>query len=592
MICALQAEELVPEVDSLAQKAIRRGFSRSVFYPLFNRFRVIEKVEEDTLTLVLPEITLNYFRQYEGYQINNIHIQVMKPFGSYYDNSRDFFSFLEDKANKLHIDTRDFVIMNNLLFSKGDRIDPFIFAESERYLRQNSFIFDSGIVVEPVAGKKEADIYVYIQDVWNMRVTGNYDTTKEKGRLELKDINFLGSGGTLKVNLKKNPRYVNEYKPDVQYDYYRLFDKYGVGSFYYLSETGVIHYGFGGNQNFVQPWVCFLGGANFDWWRTRQSVIQNDTLSESQNINYSEQDIWVGYNSVLENQKLLVGKYKHFILAGRMIQRNYHSLPDTHRIYYQDNFFFLGGLTLIKRVFYQDSYIFSFGKTEDIPVGRKFDLIAGRQYGNVDDKSYYGISSTFSFYLDDLGYFFNNTRYGTYINSKDFDNGLFDSDLLYFTNLHYFHPFRYRTYLSMRYSKSINPISRGDLIDINNEDGLRGFDTGYLFGDKRFVVNFENDVFMPYTLMGFNTAFISFLDFSYLAKQGDHLFSNDPHYAFGFGLRLKNEHLVFSTIQLTFGIYPDGDQYGLKNYRFYNQFQPYYQFNRMNYSKPGVFTWD
>ncbi len=582
---------ITSEADSIAEKITNNEISNSFIYSIIKRYIVIQKANNDSSNIVLPQITLNYFKQYENYTIRSIRIKIIKPFGANESTEKNLFTVMEYTANKVHSDSKDFVVKNNLFFKEGDKIDPYMFAESERYLRQNNYIFYSGIIIDPVYETKEADILVFVQDLWSIRVAGNYDSANEKGRIEVRDINFLGFGGTLKFNLKKNNNYISKYKPDFQYDYYRLFDKYGVGSIYYQSDQDIIHYGFGANQSFVQPWMSYLGGANFDWWRTKQSVIQNDTLSVSQSINYSEQDIWLGYNSVLEKSDTLVGKYKHMIIAGRMIQRNYHSIPNIHKEYYQDNYFFIGGLTLLKRVFYQDSYIFSFGKTEDIPIGSKIDLIAGTEMGNYDNKAYFGVNSTISIFSNELGYFLNNTRYGSYVNGKKFEKGLFDIEQMYFTNLHYKWNMKFRNFLSLRYSKSLNPLKESDLIDINKQDGLRGFSTGLLTGDKRIVLNYENDMFLPFTFFGFNTAVISFFDIALLAQPHEDLFTRQLNYGFGFGLRLKNEHLIFSTIQLTLGFYPQGDKYGLNWYRFYNQYQPYYQFNRMYYSKPGVFKW-
>ena len=59
--------------------------------------------------------------------------------------------------------------------------------------------------------------------------------------------------------------------------------------------------------------------------------------------------------------------------------------------------------------------------------------------------------------------------------------------------------------------------------------------------------------FTPYEPLGFKMTLFTFLDGGLLGYH-DNLFKNDPWCAFGIGLRVRNERLVFRTLQIRLGI--------------------------------------
>ena len=70
-------------------------------------------------------------------------------------------------ANKIHINTREEVIQEFLLFKSGDTLSMQILAESERILRSQPFIYDATIKTINVRPDK-VDILVKTQDNWSL----------------------------------------------------------------------------------------------------------------------------------------------------------------------------------------------------------------------------------------------------------------------------------------------------------------------------------------------------------------------------------------------------------------------------------------
>ena len=78
--------------------------------------------------------------------------------------------------------TRDGIIRQYLLFERGDTIDPYSLADSERLLRQLSYINDARILVVPVTGPDNGvAVIVEYRDRWPYGATGKI---KDFGRYE------------------------------------------------------------------------------------------------------------------------------------------------------------------------------------------------------------------------------------------------------------------------------------------------------------------------------------------------------------------------------------------------------------------------
>lgn len=587
MFIPLGAQEIISSFpDSISTD--RPLFRNSLFKPFIEKIFVVEKNFNDT-TGVHSYMNIDYFKQFKGLKVRKIRIKIIQPF-SVNQEDPGIYRGSKKALNYFHAETRKFVVVNHLLFKEGDYIDPYLFAESERFLRKNNYIFDAGILIEEDLANNEADIFVYIQDVWNVQVSGSYNNDFTKGNTQIKDINLLGMGGSLTLNLKKDPEYNKEYKPDFEYKYSRLFDKFGIGRIYYNSDSEGIKSGFGANQEYVQSWLKVLGGINSDWTRLNSSSAIEDTIIVDNGMSFNENDLWMGYNFSLDVNDNSYLKYRNMIVAARIADKKYSKRPLINE-HYQDNYTLLGSVCFLARYFYQDNYIFAFGKTEDIPVGKKMELSFGKEYGEFDNRLYFSVNSTYAKFSPKYGYFLNNIRFGTYLKDREFDYGILDLQTYYFTRLCYLYNCKSRHYLTLRYSRSLNPYDKAHLLSLNTDNAINGFESSFNKGDKRFICKIEHDIFTPFTIAGFSTAVIQFTDLGLLSARGQSIINNPLKSAIGVGFRFKNEHLVFSTIQFTIAYYPNATLDEMESMKYFTERQSYSQFDKMNYNKPSVLGW-
>lgn len=118
---------------------------------------------------------------------------------------RDQDSSLFRLGNRLHIETRDATIANQLLFREGDPYSASAVAESARILRSRRYLRDASI--RPIAYQDGfVDLEVTTQDVWSFNPGFSFGRKggKNSTGFELEELNFLGSGTQLGIGFKSD----------------------------------------------------------------------------------------------------------------------------------------------------------------------------------------------------------------------------------------------------------------------------------------------------------------------------------------------------------------------------------------------------
>jgi len=103
-------------------------------------------------------------------------------------------------ANKLHVRTRDRVILRQLTFAEGDRYSRAALDESERTLRHNGYLYDAKILATSYNGE-HVEIGVWTRDVWTLRAAVGFHRSGGVNAFQfgIHDANFLGLGKSVEV---------------------------------------------------------------------------------------------------------------------------------------------------------------------------------------------------------------------------------------------------------------------------------------------------------------------------------------------------------------------------------------------------------
>jgi hypothetical protein len=206
--------------------------------------------------------------------------------------------------------------------------------------------------------------------------------------------------------------------------------------------------------------------------------------------------------------------------------------------------------------FYKTNYIYGFGITEDIPVGFSRKIIAG--YSRIDSLKRLYLGWQYDHWLITKSEnFFNYTvALGSHYSKGNFQDNTIFFNLNWFSHLLSFNRFKFRQYANVSYA-GIGSFRALDKLYLNNDFGLQKFTTDSVYGVQRFTVGLESDIFTHWQIVGFRIGFFAFGKLSNLSKEHVTLFRNGDYYsAIGGGFRIRNENLIFGTIEGRFNWFP------------------------------------
>ena len=214
-------------------------------------------------------------------------------------------------------------------------------------------------------------------------------------------------------------------------------------------------------------------------------------------------------------------------------------------------------------------------------------MTIGSQHIGTRDYTYLGARLGWGNYIGKAGYFAANFEYGVYKNSSRFERGVFTTNLTYFTDLLEIGKWKLRQFVKPRLTLGIQRLPT-EVLTINNEKGIQGFNSSILYGTKRLVFSTQTQLYCPYSLIGFHFAPILYFSGAFLSSANDRLFKSKFYSSIGFGIIFRNELLVLNTFQITIAFYPIIPGLGNNQYRL-NSIKSYdFQFGDFDLEKPST----
>jgi hypothetical protein len=577
-------EKILHSVEQFTKK-------RNIFSRLLRNIVVFEKKRplEISSTTAATQTEDKPYRNYNGKIIRDIEVRVLDAFGrSLNDPEKKPRSLLEKGGNVVHIKSQRWVIRNKLLFSRGERLDALKISESERLLREANFIYDARITVKDIPGKDSVDILVIAQDVFSISAGAAYDAANHSPDISLKDVNFLGFGQQVAGSLKLDSRLPKGYNYSWNYTLNNIYRTLTTVSVYNTFQRGQTLTGAGLNRDFISPAIKWAGGLNISFNKLLLQNQVNDTTIITEPLNYNQQDIWIGYAVPLFNQNEDRFKGNRLITSARLIHTDYLKKPqisDSSTYRYFNSSFYLASVGFVNRRYYKDNYIFRFGRTEDIPAGSLLAFTAGIENREVGQRPFFGVTAAWSRYSNKYGYFYTGAGAGGFY-QNGWKQAVVYNRTIYFTPLLELGNWGWRNFIGVRYTHGYSQLP-GNEININKASGIRGINLP-LGGNQKIVMNYETNLFPPVNLIGFRMAFVVFTDLAWISNGGKLIDKSNFYPGYGLGLRFRNDHLIFNTIQILFGYYPNVSRFGRSPYQFFEAQKTFYNFNDFQLSRPDV----
>ncbi len=543
--------------DSLETRADRNRWTQQL-----HNIVITSPRQPDYSDTMQTKLSSDPFLTHGGKYIRSIRITKLKPFGpSLYDTTGQAESKVEKFGNDMHSITHDRVIQNYMLFRKGDLVQPNKFADNERILRELPFIQDVSIhIIETNPGSDSVDIRIITKDNLSIGIGGgphNYDA----GRASIFEKNLFGLGHELHMvfhwDAQRSPWIGNE----IIYIINNLGGSFINSKLRYAQIFDSESYQFELHRKFFTPDIKWAGALNLERTRAMRFVDYIDTVNQIVPVKYNVYDLWAGRSFHLSSQRKLTKNRLNIIIASRLLRNHYIDRPMdvAENIFYEFHNInlWLSSFSVSSQSFFKSNLILDFGRTEDVPQGMLFSFTAGPEINEFNRRFYTGASLSQGRYLGHFGYLYTLLEGGGFV--KDYSyihQGVITAKANYFTPLFIINRFKFRHFFTARYVRGIRRFE-DEFVGINDFEGIRGFHSNLPLGQQKTIFNYEADAFTPYYLYGFRFVMFGFVDVGMVGPEYKKWHDGEFFSGLGVGVRIKNERLIFETISIRLGYYPN-----------------------------------
>lgn len=528
--------------DRLAVKSNRKGFTRM----LHNLFVKSSGGVSNKEPMAVTDETALY-RPFEGRTVRSIEIVTNDI---YADKP---VSFLEGVMNAVHVTTRRHTINRDMLFERGDKLDPDRVVKNKQLLTSRDYLYAVDIVVTPVPDDSlGVDVKVVTHDRWTINVDG-----AGKGSWgiagDIYDVNLLGSGNKFRYSISLDWRKRRYEGSMFEYSIPNILGTFFNGRFVAGRSFWDTQYLVEINKRLVVD-NDYEAGFVFNNLRTQYYVMYVDPerFDFREPVKSASLDVWLGkslhFPSIRSNVYGMAAWY-----GARFYDRPDYTVKGMNPVF-QTRSLWLGSLGLYREKFLTTNMTYSYGDTEYLATGYKAEITGGYLSGEFDSGAYAGAS----FRMGDFtpaGYFMGDMSIGGFYDAGA--RGFFQSALSlkvdYVTNLLKTPHANLRQFISLNYVKGWNRAEGAEeWIRLTKESGPRGL-PGFTHGRERAVLKTETVVFTPWQPLDFRIALYGYLDAGLICDNRN-LFRNDLYSTIGIGIRLNNERLAFGTLQLNLSV--------------------------------------
>ncbi len=505
---------------------------------------------------------------YEGKIIRKIIIRRIGFESTVLDTTQQFQTFIARMANKLHADTREFVIRDNLFIREGIPLNPYRVADNERILRNLNFVMDARILVKRISKNADSvDLVVITRDVFTLY--GSFQPLSTSAhKLSMEEANAGGMGQRVRIAA------LYDADRNSNFGYEALYQKFNVlGSFvdasvgYSRINTGIsigneneAGYFFRLSRMLFHPFVRWAGGLGISDYNSTNVYTKPDSIFVP--YRYTVQDYWVGYSFGHANpNKVWKENRNRRFVAVRAFEQHFSGLPDFElsepdRFAYRSRESFLAELTFFRQDFYKTQYVAGFGRTEDIPYGYRASFTTGWETELGNRRTYLGSQVYYTAIQNSGTILTYQVKLAAYIQGAATEDGLLSLHFRRFSQVYPLGKKMIRHQIETGYSWLFNQrVKRG--MDINDINGITGFMPISLVGTHRLTLAEEVVMYTPWRLFGFRIAPVMRIDLAMINQVSPLLRKENFFAGISMGVKARNENLIFNTIEARVYFYPN-----------------------------------
>ncbi len=524
----------------------------------------------------VPVEKINPYVKYIGKVIRHIKIVRLGFERDINDTARYHNNFGTIVANAFHKKTTANIIANNLFFDAGDRLNPYLMADNEKFLRDQAYLQDALIKVDTIPGNHYmVDVLVTVKDVFSIGGGADVSSTK-RFRIDAKEENLKGTGSRLLITTLYDAERIPKLgfgaeflKRNIKGTFLNLtagFKSFNGAVTSGRSEETKVYVSF--EKPFITPYMLWVGGLDISVNHTKNNYVTDSLYQRVFKYSYQRADGWLGYSFGSSRQKWRKqsGRIRAFAFIRGFYQRFNH-LPakalDTFDSRLSDVHGFLTSVSVFRQSFTRTNFIYGFGRNEDVPDGFDISLIAGwvnrkdSVTNNFTSRPYYAFDGQRT-HLNKRGFFSSYTfRIGGYIKNGKWEDVDILAGVEHFTRKIKLRPeWYYRQFFNLSFARQFNTTPTQQPLLLSSVFGLSYFRNGDILADLRATAKTEAVFYNLHKFWGFRLAPFVFTDVSMIKQKGVSISKSDIFTAVGAGIRTRNESLVFGTLELKAFYFP------------------------------------
>lgn len=588
-----QAKDSTP-VSPKSSKSLFRKLESSI-----HRHNVSVHDTASTINLAIESNKLR-FSPYQGKIIRNINVRQLDFYQSMDDTSAERKKYFGTQIlTKFHKTSRVSIIRNNLFIKKGDVFYATVAADNERYLRTISYIRDARLNIDSIPGTDSIDITVITKDLFSITGSiGSFSSSSFRGSVA--EYNLLGLGQSIYYSGSYEKDRRPSYDGSFGYRYNNVLGTFAdltayvskIGQNIITGDRNETYQSIEFSRPMFSQYKRFMGGVKLNHAKTRN--VYPNLIPENRyfHYRYTTFDVWGGLNM---NVKRYIEDEKNHLrqfIALRYVKYTFHNAPDQiitpFDMRTNSREMALAQFTLFKQDFYQTRYFYGFGTVEDIPYGFNYNLTAGWYRQRRSSRPYLGLDLN-NYQLTQKGDIFQFfLRGGLFVKNGIQDAGYVLGSTFY-SRVIPWGGTKVRQVMRASYSEIFNTVTTYPLRINNSQFGLNAFSSDSVWGSRRMSIHSETRFFTPCKVFGFVLAPYLSGDISFVTPMKGAIKRSSLYMGIGPGLRIRNENLVFGTIEFRTMYFPRHSE-GQNSFKVGMSANIRFRFNTNYVNKPDIYN--
>lgn len=514
--------------DSLEAKSDRNWFFRSIYSIVFKTDNPDDAIRVDDPS----------FKRWKGKPIRSIKTLSLNVFPPD-STSHSIIRFVGKLGNKIHINTHEWVLKENLFFHEGEQIIPETMRWNLVYLRKLKYVNNAQIlVVSTKTVPDSADVIVVIQDKFSIK-PGISIGSQSQFQVNIDDQNFLGMGQQLSTEWHVDTEIEGSLGWKLLYRVPNIHGSFFQGELGWANLLGYSLTSIKVNHPFLFPIKRFAGGMDITKTHVWAPV---DTIEVDKIV------LGGWYGHILQGFPGPANQYAYVALSG--VQSWYHLRPDvdiSHGKLWHESLLALGVLALTESDIRYLPYVYTILENDNLPVGYLLQLLVGHEFGEFRAREFLGFQGTWGTILNNGDFLYLKGGIESFICKTGLEQGVLHLEPLYISPLQRFGRFRARTFYRARLILG-NKRFPEESLSLSTDSYFRG--NRDLSSTDLIAFGVEEDVIAPWDILGFHFSIFAFFDVAVVRNTLLSPNADNQIYTEGLGIRIRNPRLVLSSVEI------------------------------------------